>query len=138
MKSISEILKEANNIDNAEKRREFLLRNDSETLRGIMVLCFNPNIKFLIPSEPAPYKPSEFLDLQGRLHQEMKRFYIYLEGGNPGLQQFKREKIYVEMLESIDPADAALVESIKNKVMPYKRITRKFVEKVWPGMIPNE
>jgi len=46
----------------------------------------------------------------------------------------KREVQFVNFLESLDPDDAKLVISIKDKTMPYKGITRKLFEEAWPAL----
>ena len=69
------------------------------------------------------------------LYSVVRKLYLFIEGGNPNLTKMKREQLFINLLESIDKDDAELLVSIKDKKMPYKLITRKFVEKVYPGLI---
>lgn len=133
--SINEILAKANMIENAEARIQFIKSNDSAALQTILKYCYDPNIKWMLPKGPAPYKKSDFVEAHGMLYSVVRKLYLFIEGGNPNLTKMKREQLFINLLESIDKDDAELLVSIKDKKMPYKLITRKFVEKVYPGLI---
>lgn len=135
--SISEVLKRADAIKDVEKRKQFLLEHDSPAIHAIFKAAYDPKIKFLLPEGPAPYKPSDFDDLEGRLYTEMRKMYLFVEGGHPGLTKVKREQLFIDLLESVDPQDAALLVSIKDKKLPYKHITQAFVRKAYPGLIES-
>jgi len=135
--SVSEILKRADELNLLQERRVFLLQHDSPALQTILKCVYDPNIKFLLPKGKAPYKPTEFDRQEGRLYSEIRKMYLFVEGGNPNLTQIKREQIFVDLLESIDRQDAELLVAVKDKKLPYKNITRNLVEKTYPGLIPT-
>lgn len=127
-----------------------LHENDSIPLRVILKCCFDPKVVFNLPEGPAPYKPAEFTDVESALFGQIRKMYIFVKNGNsiifgapdsPGVESMakvKREKLFVDLLEGISPSDAALLESIKDKKMPFKGITRKLVIKAYPGLISDE
>jgi len=39
------------------------------------------------------------------------------------------------LLETIDKEDAKLLIAVKDKKIPYKGITKKFVEEMYPGLL---
>jgi hypothetical protein len=133
--SISEILTKANAIKDAEERKNFIRQNDSPALQTILKYCYDPNIKWLLPKGPAPYSPSEHVEGHGMLYSEARKLYLFVEGGNNNLSRHKREMLFINLLESIDKNDAELLVSVKDKELPYKLLTRKFIEKVYPGLI---
>tara|TARA_R110000868_G_scaffold165911_1_gene399563 strand:- start:1603 stop:2013 length:411 start_codon:yes stop_codon:yes gene_type:complete len=133
--SISEILKKADEIDESAARIEFIRKERSTALETVLQYCYHPSVKWLLPKGPAPFKPSEYPDAHGMLYSEARKLYLFIEGGNNNLTKTKREQIFINMLESIDKDDAALLVSIKDGVMPYRRITKKFVEKAFPGLV---
>ena len=134
--TIAKILKNASEIKDFQERKEYLLKNDSNALRAILKCAYDKKLKFLLPEGKVPYKPSEFDRLEGRIHQEVKKFYLYLEGG-ANIVQLKREQLFIDMMESIDPEDAELLVHIKDKKMPYKGITKTLVERTYPGLIES-
>jgi hypothetical protein len=137
--SISEIFKNANEIDDSDKRIKYLHQNDSPAIRLLLKYCFDERIEFLLPKGgTVPYKPSEFIDAQGMLYSEVKKLdrFTNLHAAMAQPQnKLRREQLFIMLLESIDKNDAELLVSIKDKKLPYKKITRKFIEKVYPGLI---
>lgn len=135
--SVSEILKRADALGSLQERKAFLLQHDSPAIHTILKCVYDPNIKFLLPKGKAPYKPTEFDRQEGRLYSEIRKMYLFIEGGNPNLAQIKREQIFIDLLESIDKQDAELLVAVKDKKLPFKNINRNLVEKTYPGLIPT-
>ena len=132
--SLSEILQRVDTLETKEEKINWLRYHDSYALRAILMGCFNPNIKWLLPEGEPSYKPAEFLDLQGRLVNETKHFNLFVEGGHPTLTQKRREQLFLQVLESVTPNDAKLLLAIKDKKMPYKSVTEKLVHEAFPDI----
>ena len=49
----------------------------------------------------------------------------------PGVAQYKIERKFVQLLESIHPSDALIVLKMINKEQPAKYLTRKLAEEVF-------
>jgi hypothetical protein len=137
-KSISELLKSCNELRGIEAKVNFLKANDNPVLRIILKCVFDSKIIFLLPEGTPPYKPSEHLDLEGRLYSEARRLYLFIEGGNPNLTKFKRESLFIQLIESLDKNDAELMVSVKDKKLPYKGVTEKVVREAFPDLISTE
>jgi hypothetical protein len=135
---ISEILAQSVKYPDENDKIEWLRQNDSHELRMVLQLAFDNRIQWLLPSGPVPYKPSPALNCEGRLKQEAKKFYLFISVmGVPQhktLKQIKREEIYIQMLESIDKFDAALMIAVKDKKIPYEGITPELVSKAFPQL----
>jgi len=133
--SVSEILKKASEIPNQDARVDWLRRYDSQALRYVLAGALDPKIKWLLPEGEPPYKPNDIVDQQHRLFTEARKFYLFIEGGNPNLKSLRREALFIELLESLDPADAKLLLAIKDKRMPYPGITTEVANLAFPGLI---
>jgi Family of unknown function (DUF6433) len=135
--SISEILEKISALDTVEKRKEALAKygKTNQALLKILQLAFDENIVFNLPKTDPPYKPCQFPDQQAMLYNQLKRFYLFIGAGNPKITKTKKESLFIQMLESIDPRDAELVLSVKKKKIPYKGISRKLVESVFPDLL---
>jgi hypothetical protein len=136
---ISEILYEVSKIKDFETRKNALATaKDNTVLLQILHAVFNPNVKFLLPEGTPPYKPTEkSLDLQSSLYRESKKMYYFIDGVSPNIPQLKRETMFVQMLEVLDPDDAKLVIAMKDKKMPYSGITYDLVSQTFPDMLPT-
>ena len=133
--SVSEILKKASEIPNQGARVDWLRRHDSQALRYVIAGALDPKIKWLLPEGEPPYRPNDLVDQQHRLYTESRKFYLFIEGGNPNLKSLRREALFIELLESLDPADAKLLLAIKDKRMPYPGITTEVANLAFPGLI---
>ena len=133
-KPISWILDFTSKLPNEEEQIKCLQANNNSALLTILKFCFDPNIKWLLPEGDAPYKPCEYPNVDNMLYTEARRLYLFVEGGNPNLTQLKGESMFVDLLQSINPEDAKLLVSIKDKKLPYKGLSSKTVLKAFPGL----
>ena len=137
-KSIAEILKEVESKGSRKNKIERLKKEKNNiTLKRILALCFDPKVLWLLPQGPPPkdsYKlQPKAMDLQSVLYIESRKLPLFLKGGL-NMDKVKREKLFFDMLESIDPDDALLLVSIKDKKMPYKGITAKLLKEEFPDL----
>lgn len=132
---LAEILKKASEFDKKQEKIEWLYKYDSAALRALLKYAYDPKVKFLLPEGAPPYKANDLPDLQNVFYSELRKLYLFIEGGNPNLKQVRREYLFVQMLENLDKEDADLLIHVKDKKIPYKGITKKFVEEVYPGLL---
>lgn len=134
--SISEILKRASEITDDASRVTWLQQNASTTLQTVLRGAFDPTIKWQLPEGDPPYKPCDLVDQHHRLFTETRKLYLFIEGGNPDLKQTRREHLFIELLEAVDPEDAKLLLAIKEKRLPYPGVTKSIVDQAFPGLLP--
>lgn len=123
----------------ADRINELSKFQDNFPIKAIVDMVYNPRIEFLLPESDPPFKMLEKeQDAQNVLKREVRKmiYFINTDQGK-SLRPFKREQIFIEMLESLDPDDAKLVLSVKNKKLPYKGITKDVVAKAFPGIDNN-
>mgnify|MGYP003342170154 CR=1 FL=1 len=133
---VSEILKKISEEKDAKKRKDMLASCvKNAAVMTILKLAFDPEIKFNLPEGDPPYKPCEFLDQQGMLYNQLRKLNLFVGAGNPNIPKLKKEMLFINMLESLDPEDAKLLLSVKDKKIPYKGITKKLVTETFPGLI---
>lgn len=132
-KTISWILKFTSELPNTEEKIKCLQANNHPSIKMILRYCFDPNIVWLLPETDPPYKEASEVGLESLLYHEARRLYLFVEGGNPNLQQWKREYLFIQLLEAIHPDDAKLLLSVKNKKLPYK-LSKRLVLKAFPDL----
>jgi hypothetical protein len=129
-KYLTEMLKEINEDPKAiEKYKgEFLLK-------VIFAHNFLPNYKMLLPEGEPPFKradqPLGMTDTN--LFVEAKRMYVFIRAD---LKPFKREQLFVGLLEGIHPTEADVLIAVKDQQLQkmYPKITWKLVSDA--GIIP--
>lgn len=133
--SISEILAKTAKLP-VNERATFLQQNDSMPLRVILQYALDPRIEWLLPQGTPPYKPTDHLDQQGNLFREIRKLHNFIKGGgHPDMHPLKRETLFIQFIEGLDPEDAKLICSVKDKKIPYKGITVKLVNSAFPGLV---
>ena len=136
---VAEILEKVSKIKKKEERIEELRKNgDNRALLTILQYALDPRIKWLLPEGTPPFKKNDFLDQESNLYSEVRRLYLFVEGGNPNLAPQKREMLFIGLLEMVAPADATLLCAAKDKKLPYKTITAEIVNEAFPGLLELE
>ena len=114
---ISEILTKVNNAKVKEKKIKVLKEHDSEALRIICKTSFDPKIEWLLPKGTVPFKANEAPE--GTEHtlliQEAKKLFHFVKGGNDKLAGFKRENMFIQMLEGLHKSEADVLINAKDK-----------------------
>lgn len=136
--SIAEILERALGGDKVNGKAALLQKYDNPTLRKILKYTFSDKITFeQMPPGAPPYKPNQLTDVENVIYAETRRLYLFTDGGNPNLKQLRKETLFVELLENVDPKDAEILIGMKDKKLPekYKGITKAVVKKAFPDML---
>lgn len=129
---ISHIIQKAAGLPKAKQAEYLSTHPKREVVSKFLHLAVGKNVKWLLPEGDPPYRPAVH-DEWGILYQEARRMYLFLEGGHPTLKQRQREKIFIEVLESVHPDDAKLLLLLKDKKLP-EGLDVKQVIKAFPGI----
>jgi len=62
---------------------------------------------------------------------------MFIEGANPNMKQVKREQLFIDILQAVDPEDADLLVAMKDKTSPYKGLTKDVVYAAFPELFPT-
>ena len=76
-------------------------------------------------------------DQQGRttIRRECKNFYHFVKGGNDGMNNMRRESMYINILQGLHPLEAEILVLVKDKKLTDKyKITREIVEEAYPDI----
>lgn len=132
---MSEFLQKVAKLKRTQEKVDALRHNDSIQLRIILQGAFDPSVVWLLPPGEPPYKPNELVDQQHVLLKECEKLRYFIKGFYDNLNQTKRETMFVELLERVDPEDAKLLCAIKDKKLPFNGITLQHVKEGLPGLI---
>lgn len=114
---------------------QFLKDNENWALKDIIRGSMDPTIEWDLPGGDVPYTPCSAETPPSTILRENTKFAYLVKGGKgKDLPAYKRENIFLGILEGIHPEDAALLVDMINKVTP-KNITRPIVEEAFPGLL---
>lgn len=135
---IAETLIRVSKISKRPDKIEALRRGYSKQLHLIVQACFDPQWEWLLPETSAPIdkQVSKEHDFQGVLKSQIRKLHIYRKGGGyDNMEPAKRESLYIEWLEQMDPDDALMIDSIRiNKKFPFDTISTKLMKDAFPGI----
>lgn len=135
---ISEVLENASKLKGKDDKIAYLRQNISKPLLDVIKYALDPNIKFLLPTGKVPYNKTAAVEAQGMLFHEVRKLYLFVEGGNPNLTQIRRETLFIQFLESLDPKDAEMIVAVKDKKLPYAGLNYKLMREAFPGLLSDE
>jgi len=76
-------------------------------------------------------------DKQGHttIRKEYKNFYHFIKGGNDGLNNIRRESMFINLLQGLHPLEAEIICLIKDKKLEEKyKITKEVVKEAYPDI----
>ena len=114
---LSEVLKKVHNAKTKGKKIEILKEHDCDSLRMIIKSSFDPAIEWEIPAGEVPYTANEATEGTEHtvLRRESRKLYHFIKGGNDSLPTFKKENMFIQMLEGLHISEAELIIAAKDK-----------------------
>jgi hypothetical protein len=154
-RGLAEVLEMAAKEKKNADKITVLTMNDSPQLRKMIKYILDPQVVWwdFLKGTPAPYKPNKYMDAEGRLFQDLRILYMFCESGDDWMglkdQQYltrmglqnnlkKRQRIWIQLLESVTPEDALLLLSAPNREFPFKGLSRKIIDETFPGLLSPE
>lgn len=141
--TIPEILKAVSKAKTHQEKVAILRQNASEPLEQVLQYNFHPDIKFSLPEGDAPYKKEADLPegmSHSNLYKEGRRLYLFLEGHAPNLKPFKKETLFIELLEGIHWTEADLLVAVKDKNLEslYPGVTYECARDAFDRLLPAD
>ena len=141
---IHEILEKAAEAKTKEEKIQILQEHNHLALRDILRGGMDDTIEFILPEGKPPHEDPERIGYsRNSLFNQTKRFKYFVKGG-PGenMPAPKREKMFINILETIHPKEGELLIKMKDKRLIksnnsafYSGITKKLVQEAFPGLI---
>jgi hypothetical protein len=139
--TIHEILTLVQDAPNKEARIALIKQHNCLALRDVLKGGLDDSITWILPPGAPPYRKESDQPVglsPSTLHRQSPRLRYFIAGG-PGerLTPAKREKLFIEILESIHPTDAELLIAMKAKQLKklYPCLTKLLVKAVFPNLI---
>ena len=151
---ISEVLQRVSNAKTKDKKIEILKEYDTMALRKVLLCNFSYDIFFVFPEGRSPWnRPEEDEDVPiGHdhtwllsEHRQLDKFckkawngqVYYGDSGTqrPSIPQLRKEQLWVQLLESLHPQEAEVLDLIKDKKLQTRyKITKQNVIDAFPDL----
>ena len=133
---VHEVIDAANAKKTIKERIEFLSQKkyaERDIIRRLVFMSYNKSIDILLPPTDPPYKPSEQpKGMSTPFDSLSRRFFIFVMCfGYDDMNQSKRENIFIQILESIDPDDSKIFLAATQKKFRIKGLTVPQLNKIF-------
>ena len=141
-KCMASIIEKIEAQTSVERQIDFLDLHSSYALKIVLGYGMDPGCKWLLPESDPPYTPLfNAADQEEKFYSECKKlmYFVDTDEGRT-VKQIKREQLFIQVLESVDPRDAKLILRMKNKQL---KISMEAVKQAFPNLtkhweIPTE
>ena len=113
----SEILDKVHKAKTKTQKINILREHNSEALRMIIKASFDPKIEWAVPEGNVPFKRNEAP--AGTEHTvlayECRKLWHFIKGADNQTAQFKKETMFIQMLEGLQESEADVLVAAKDK-----------------------
>lgn len=137
--SVAEVVQLLKSAKTKNERTQILKTHDCPALRGILRMNYDASLALALPEGTPPYKPLPVPQGFGEttLKVSAKGWYVFMKENAPNLRQSKREAMFISLLEALDPIEAEILLSAKDRKLDLG-LTKKAIDEVFPGLIKSE
>ena len=123
------------NAKTKDKKISILRENDSDPLRMVIKSSFDPNIEWVFPEGEVPYKKNDVPEGTEHtvLRKECRKLFRFIKGGDNTIPQFRKENLFIQMLEGLHESEAQLIIDAKDKKLHqvYKGLSDNVVKEAF-------
>lgn len=130
---LSEVFELVDKQNSLEDKKNILLKSKSPALLTILRYGLDQRIQF--DTEIPLYKPdtSPVGLSYGSLQREYRRLYIFTQNyTNVGIN--RKKNILAQILESVSPSEAKLLENVLTKTFKLNDVTNEFLNSIFPEL----
>lgn len=134
---VFEVLEEMSKQRSKNDKVRVLKENETWALKDIIRGSMDTTIAWNLPEGDPPYTAAAAHTHASNLTKQNGKFKYFVKGG-PGdkMPKFKREILFIEILEGVHPEDAKLVLNMINK-KKIPGISRPVVEEAFPKLLQD-
>ena len=134
---VFEVLEEMAKQRNRGDKVRVLKENETWALKDIIRGSMDSTVKWNLPEGEPPYTASAAHNHPTNLRKQNAQFKYFVKGGQGDqLPKYKRENIFIGILEGVHPEDAKLVINMINKEK-IPGISRPVVEEAFPNLLKD-
>ena len=114
---------------------KYLKENRNDMVDLLLELTFSKDIRITLPEGSPEYQKTGEVELYNAtlLYANRRQIEMFINDNTAQIPELKREQLFIDLLENLDPAESKLLIEVKDKKLEsYPGITKKVIEKVYP------
>lgn len=132
-----EVFQSLEQSKNKQERIEILRNGNTLALKFILQCAFDDNVVLDLPEGAPPYKPDKGpLGLQQTPLKQAIQILVSLTKKNTRIDRFRKEKLFIQLVENVYPKDAEAIIAAKDKKLHklYPLLTKSLVREAFPDL----
>ena len=129
------IFKEISEQKTHLQKVKHLKENRNDMVDLLLELAFSRDIRITLPEGSPDYQKTGEVELYNAtlLYANRRQIEMFINDNTAQIPELKREQLFIDLLENLDPAESQLLIEVKDKKLEsYPGITKKVIEKVYP------
>ena len=134
---VYEVFEKVAKLKTVKEKADYLRAQDQRGLavRDVCQAAHDPRVVFLLPEGKIPYESASEESHPTSLSRKHRDFQYFVKCPVANkMPAYKRESIFLQMMEGIHPKDAKVMENVIAKKNPAPGITKALVKKAWPEL----
>ena len=132
---VFEIFERYAKLKTRKEKIQYLKDNGIPAVRDVCRGIYDERLEFIIPEGKPPYNPNRPESVPSSLTRKHRDFGYFVKGAISAQQpQYKIERMFIMLLESIYAEDAEIVINMVQRKAP-KGLTKKIVEEAFPKLL---
>ena len=131
----SEVLDKVHKAKTKGQKINILREHNTDSLRMIIKASFDPKIEWILPEGNVPFKRNDAPEgtEHSTLAYEARKLWHFIKGADNGTAQFKKEQMFIQMLEGLHESEADLLIAAKDKRLHqvYKGLSQQVVKEAF-------
>ena len=135
IKPVPLIFKELSEQKTHLQKVKYLKENRNDMVDLLLELAFSKDIRITLPEGSPEYQKTGEVELYNAtlLYANRRQIEMFINENTAQIPELKREQLFIDLLENLDPAESKLLIEVKDKKLEsYPGITKKVIEKVYP------
>ena len=135
-KLVPEVLELVRQAKTKQEKVEILRKNTHPALKDILRINFDADVVSVLPEGAPPYQKDDAPEgySVSSLYKTHKQFKYFFKGPiGDQVQAVRREKLFIDALESMHPTESDLLIEAKDRKL--KGITKALVDEAFPGLV---
>ena len=135
IKPVPLIFKEVSEQKTHLQKVKHLKENRNDMVDLLLELAFSRDIRITLPEGSPDYQKTGEVELYNAtlLYANRRQIEMFINDNTARVPELKREQLFIDLLENLDPAESQLLIEVKDKKLEsYSGITKKVIEKVYP------
>ena len=119
-----------------DEKISLLKQHETQALKDVLVGTYDSRVEWNLPEGKPPFEPAVEGSVPSNLLKRTNQFNYFIKGGTGDtLPAFKREGIFISLIEQVHPADTEIVLKMVSKKPLAKGLTKKLIEEAFPGLV---